>query len=509
MPKNRQGRQIRENRCSGNLNDYFIDTLTGLYSHTFFQEALSREIERTKASHLPLSLALLNLDYFSSFNAEQGYFAGDDLLAGIADFIRKEGRESDLACRIREDEFALVLPKTTPQEALLFTNSIRLKANQMILQSFPSSNHHSVTLSAGISCAPQDSHTASDLLSKARQALSRAKLQGKNQALLYTPPDQQAQTDQAVILMVDDVNSNLDLIEHTLSSEPYIFLRANDGLEALSIIKRQKPDLILLDIMMPNLDGFQVCRRLKDDDNTRLIPIILITSLDTLNDQITGIEAGADDYLRKPFEKMELIARVRSLLRAKHLNDNLENLENIIFSLAKAVEAKDKYTLGHTERVTYYSFLLGHHLDLRESEIKALKYGSALHDIGKIAVPDAVLNKSAPLTQQEWEIIKMHPQAGYEICLPLQQRLGEALKIIRSHHEKLNGSGYPDGLSGENVPLLARIMSIADIYDALTVDRSYRKHLSMNEAMIILKKEANQGLLDRKLIICFEKIMAK
>jgi len=497
---------MNEKNQSISLQESLNDTLTGLFSRSYFHEALSREINKAKICNLPLTLALVDIDNFSTYNDLHGYFQGDSVLKKVGEIIRRYVRQFDIACKYKEDEFGIIFPNTTPQEVLSIIDQIRSNSIQKFSDSSSKSNHP-VTFSTGIATAPKDAGTANELINKAQKALSLAKIQGKNQCNLYTSTPQFTHNGQPTILLVDDMASNINYIEHILTPMNYTFLKASNGLEALSVVRHQKPDLILLDVMMPILDGFEVCRQLKQDEHTRLIPIILLTSLTTLKDQIMGVEVGADDYLIKPFEELELIAKVKSFLRMKSLNDQLENFEHIIFSLANAIEAKDRYTIGHTERVKNYAIELGKQIGLGDYEINSLKMGGILHDIGKISVPENVLNKPGPLDSQEWEIIKKHPEVGYTICLPLKNKLGDALDIIRYHHEKLNGTGYPEGLRGDAIPLLARIITIADIYDALTFTRPYRKYIPKMEALKIIKKEALEGLLDKELVHQFERLI--
>ena len=465
------------------------------------------EIKKAKNHNLPLSLAFLNVDYFSYYNTLHGYCTGDLILKMIAETISSLIGKSDVACRYKEDEFAVIFPQSSSQEALSLVERIKSQVAHNFLIPDQEITGKPVTLCAGISSAPDNAFSPQELIIKAQKALIQAKIKGKNQCRLYTQIDNLTPTNKATILIVDDEPTNFNLIKKLLSDMDYTFLKASNGKEALSVIKYHTPDLILLDILMPTLNGYEVCRRLKQDERTRLIPIILTTNLKNLEDKITGIEVGADDYLFKPIRKKELTARVSSLLRVKRLNDQLENMENVILSLAKAVEAKDKYTLGHTERVSYYALCLGEKIGLSNTELRAIKIGGTLHDIGKIGVPESILNKPDSLTPEEWKIIKKHPEIGYNICLPLKDKLGDALVIVRHHHEKLNGTGYPDGLKGEAIPLVARIMAIADIYDALTIDRSYRPYIPQKKTMGILKNEAGQGLLDPELVNQFEKVL--
>jgi putative two-component system response regulator len=257
-------------------------------------------------------------------------------------------------------------------------------------------------------------------------------------------------------------------------------------------------DLVLLDIMMPEMDGFETCRQLKTQERTRLIPVILLTALDDAQSRLKGIEAGADDFISRPPNKTELLARTRSLIKVRHLNQSLTNVENVLFSMARAVEAKDEYTQGHIERVANLAVSIGRVLNLSPKETKALYYGGALHDIGKLGIPHEILNKPGALTGHEWDVMRQHPEIGYKICQPLGESLGFALDVIRYHHEKMDGSGYPYGLGGSEIPIVARIMAVADIYDALVTDRPYRQGMRREKAMDIITSETAEGKLDKQ-----------
>jgi len=277
---------------------------------------------------------------------------------------------------------------------------------------------------------------------------------------------------------------------------------AEGGEEALAKVAEEVPELILLDINMPGLNGYEVCSRLKGTEATRLIPIIFLTSMSDLEDRLRGIEVGADDFLTKPFRKVELLARAKSLLRVKRLNDRLENAENVLFALANAIEAKDPYTEGHIFRVATLALKLGRRLGLSAEHQESLWKGGILHDIGKIGVPDAILNKAGRLTPEEVAQMQVHAIAGERICQPLRS-IRYLLPVIRHHHEKFNGTGYPDGLRGEAIPITARIVGIVDMYDALITDRPYRPRLSREEAFGILRAGAADGTLDPELVASF------
>ena len=286
----------------------------------------------------------------------------------------------------------------------------------------------------------------------------------------------------AQILVVDDDPMIVDVLTRFLSREGYGVIIAQNGIEALEKVKIHQPDLILLDVTMPEMDGFTACRLLKEDERTALIPITMLTGLDDREHRTRGIEAGADDFLTKPFEHSILRARIRSQLRLKRLTDQLEHTENVIFMLAQAVEEKDSYTEGHLRRLRSYGEQLAIACGLGYNDVRAVRYGGILHDIGKIGVSETILRKPGPL--DEYEIVEMrrHPAIGARIVL--QMRFArEVGPIVMGHHENWDGSGYPNGLCGPEIPIGARIIAIVDAYDAMTTDRPYRKALHMDEVV--------------------------
>jgi putative two-component system response regulator len=310
----------------------------------------------------------------------------------------------------------------------------------------------------------------------------------------------------ATILVADDDDMNREIFSDILTSQGYKVVCVEDGEQALQAIRDRAVDLVLLDVFMPGKSGFEVCQSIKFNSQTRLIPVVLVTGHSSIDERIRGIRAGADDFLGKPVNSQELIARTRSLLRLKEYTDELENAETVLFSLALSIEAKDPYTKGHCERLSSYSEALGHRLGLSNEECVALRRAGVVHDVGKIGVPDNILLKSGPLSEEEWEVMKQHPVTGERICMPLKSfRL--VLPIIRHHHEKLDGTGYPDGLKGDRIPLTARVLQITDVYDALVTDRPYRKALPHDEAIRMMHAEAKRGWWDGSLINEFEALI--
>jgi len=310
----------------------------------------------------------------------------------------------------------------------------------------------------------------------------------------------------ATILVADDMETNRQLLGGLLEPEGYRMVYAADGEQALEMLVEGPIDLVLLDVLMPRRSGFSVCRELKSKHETRLIPVVLVTGLTDPLDRIQGIECGADDFLSKPVHREELLARVRSLLRLKHFTDELENAETVLCSLALSIEAKDPYTEGHCHRLAKYSVRLAEQLSLSEADRVALHRGGIVHDIGKVAVPEHILLKAGPLSLEERRIVEQHPVVGERICRPLKS-FRRVLPIIRHHHERWDGSGYPDGLQGEAIPLVARTLQTVDIYDSLTTDRPYRQALSSEQAFAVMREEAQRGWRDVALIDPFEAVI--
>jgi putative two-component system response regulator len=305
------------------------------------------------------------------------------------------------------------------------------------------------------------------------------------------------------ILVADDQVANRELLDELLTAQGFKVISVADGNEALHQLSKVPVDLVLLDVMMPHLNGFEVCEKIKANPETYLIPVVLITSLSDKQDRIEGIRVGADDFLTRPVDRTELLARVRSLLKLKHRTDELERAESVLFALARSIEGKDPYTGGHCERLAEYSASLGQHLGLAEEQITALRRAGVVHDIGKIAIPDSIILKPSSLTPDEWKLMREHPVVGERICAPLKSfRL--VLPIIRHHHEKFDGSGYPDGLRGEATPITARVMQIVDVYDALTTVRPYKPAFSITDALQTMKQEVAKGWWDPHIFDQFE-----
>ena len=309
------------------------------------------------------------------------------------------------------------------------------------------------------------------------------------------------------VLVVDDNPFVTSLLDHGLRAEGYRVHVAPDGAEALRCARERLPDLILLDLDLPHVSGDEVCRRLKSDPATRLIPIVMITGTGAARDKLEAWDYGADEFLTKPFHMVEVTTRCRSLLRIKRLIEERESAETVVFALARAVEAKSPYTHGHSERVTSYSLALAREAGIGAAELEVLRKGALLHDVGKISIPDAILNKPGPLTAEEFDLVKDHSARGAHIVEPLAS-LQEAIPLIRWHHERPDGRGYPDGLKGDAIPLLVRVLSVCDVFDSLASDRPYRAPIPPAVCVEMLKDSARGGGLDPGLVDLFARRLA-
>ncbi|MCK9275454.1 MAG: response regulator [Syntrophales bacterium] len=283
------------------------------------------------------------------------------------------------------------------------------------------------------------------------------------------------------ILVADDNATSRGLISELLSTEGYQVLESNDGNHALSILEKERIDVVLMDVIMPGMDGYEACRRIKGNPKWCFIPVVMLTALKDVESRIKALEAGADDFISKPFHEEELVTRVKSSARSKELLDQLEDTESILFALANVVEVKDQYTERHLKSMARFAEQLAGLAGLSVMDQRMVRYGGILHDIGKVGISDSILCKQGMLTMEEYEIIKMHTILGEQIVEPM--RFGSYVApMVRGHHERWDGTGYPDGLSGQKIPIGARILSICDSYDAMTSDRPYRRALSVEEA---------------------------
>lgn len=301
------------------------------------------------------------------------------------------------------------------------------------------------------------------------------------------------------VLVADDHESTLIGMRDLLEAAGHVVHTATNGAEALRVAAAERPDVILLDVVMPGMSGTNVCGELKHGIDTRLTPVVLISGSGDRGTRLKGLQAGADDFLNKPVDAEELRVRVASAIRLKRLTDELDSAESLFLTLGRIVEARDPYTEGHCERLARYATALGEALNLGDAELGALYRGAFLHDIGKIGIPDRVLLRKGKLSRRDYELMKQHPVIGDSLCATLRS-LEDVRPIVRHHHERLDGSGYPDGLAGDEVPLLARIVTVVDVFDALTTDRPYRKAVRPHIAYRMLLDEARRGWCDASLV---------
>ncbi|NEO26270.1 MAG: response regulator [Kamptonema sp. SIO4C4] len=306
----------------------------------------------------------------------------------------------------------------------------------------------------------------------------------------------------ANILIVDDHGLTRQLTVDLLQLEGYTVLEAENGLAALDIAQQESPDLILLDMVMPDLDGMEVCRRLKATPQTAHIPVIFLTVEGDRASRIQGLEAGGSDFLNKPLDRLELTTRIKAFIQQKRLNDSIHQSKQMLFSIAKAVEGRCCGITNPSEQLVQLVQGFGKFLTLDSRDIQYLKEAAYLHDIGAIAIPDAILLKTEKLTPQERNLLRQHVLLGEQLCQPVNE-FRQILPIIRHHHERWDGTGYPDGLAGDDIPWLAQVFQMADIYDALTSQRPHKQPCSPQTALRILTEEAQQGWRNPQLVTAF------
>jgi len=313
-------------------------------------------------------------------------------------------------------------------------------------------------------------------------------------------------SERPTILVVEDEPHIREVLSGLLGALGYRLLLAASAEQALDALNVVSPDLVLTDVHLGALSGIELCARLKADPRYELMPVVILTAVGDLEARVAGLAAGADDFFTKPVEFVELRTRLAALLRVKMLLGQLDRAEAVITTLALTIEARDPYTLGHCDRLSRYAVALGEALGLDHEMIRALRLGGYLHDLGKIAVPDGILLKPGPLDPVEQERIRAHPGAGSDLVLGLRS-MELVRPIMRHHHEKWDGSGYPDGLKGEAIPLGARIISVVDVFDALHTERPYKAALSRSEAVSLLIRETDAGYWDPKVVETFLEIL--
>jgi putative two-component system response regulator len=311
-----------------------------------------------------------------------------------------------------------------------------------------------------------------------------------------------------IVLVVDDDPGVSGVFQRLLTVDGFTVAAVPDGPSAVALMGVHRPDVVLLDVLMPGVDGFEICRQLKADPLTRLIPVILVTALSDKQSRIRGLQVGADDFLSKPVDTEELLTRVRSLVRLKRYTDDLESAASIITTLTEMIEMRDGYTEGHCFRMANYATALGRRLGLSADELHTLHRGGFLHDIGMLAISDTVLRKNGPLDPGEYALVKSHTVVGDRLCAGLRS-LQPVRPIVRHHHERENGSGYPDGLAGDAIPLLASIVGIVDVFDAVTTQRPYQRAQSLEEAVAVLWRQVDLGWRRRDLVAAFAALVTE
>jgi putative two-component system response regulator len=312
--------------------------------------------------------------------------------------------------------------------------------------------------------------------------------------------------ERSTILVVEDDPHIRDLLSGLLGALGYRLLMAASAEQALDALNVVSPDLVLTDVHLGAMSGIELCARLKADPRHELTPVVILTAVGDLEARVAGLAAGADDFFTKPVEFVELRTRLTALLRVRLLLSQLDRAEAVITTLALTIEARDPYTLGHCDRLSRYAVAVGEAMGLDREMLRALRLGGYLHDLGKIAVPDGILLKPGPLDPVEQERIRAHPGAGSDLVLGLRS-LELVRPIMRHHHEKWDGSGYPDGLKGEAIPLGARIISVVDVFDALHTDRPYKAAMPRFEAVSLLIRETDAGYWDPKIVDTFLDIL--
>jgi cyclic di-GMP phosphodiesterase len=309
----------------------------------------------------------------------------------------------------------------------------------------------------------------------------------------------------SIVLIVDDEYIGRETLQSVLEGEGYELEMAENGLQAIEKAKKLLPDVILLDVMMPGMTGFEVCQRIRNDPQIAEIPIIILTALDDRESLLNALKAGADDFISKPFDRYELRARLMGITRlnryqkliqerAKLREANTQLLsayEATIEGWSHALDLRDRETEGHSRRVTQLTARLAQALGMSDDEIMHIRRGALLHDMGKIGIPDSILHKPDKLTDEEWRIMRKHPQLAYDMLYPIEY-LRRALEIPLNHHEKWDGTGYPSGLKGEEIPIVARLFAVVDVWDALTSDRPYRPAWSQEEALNYIREQSGK-----------------
>ena len=317
------------------------------------------------------------------------------------------------------------------------------------------------------------------------------------------PPDESA----GRVFVVDDDDQVRGLMRRLLTRAGYTVEEFAVGATALDAIRERPPDLVLLDLMLPDASGNDILAQIRENSSTRLLPVVMMTGHGTRDDRLRAQRTGVTDFLAKPVAADELLPRVKSLVLLKHFADEHEHAEQVILMLAKTIDARDSYTAGHSGRVAQYACDVAERLGQKPAEIEDIRRGALFHDIGKIVVPDSVLKKVGPLTAEERLTINQHPVAGCEL-LSGMKTMRRILPIVYHHHERLDGSGYPDGISGGDIPQVVRIVSVANVFDVLTTTRAYRPAMTFEQAWNVIDEDVARGRLDPDLVKALKEVVA-
>jgi ribonuclease P protein subunit RPR2 len=503
------------------------DPLTGLANRRAFEERLERLVRAGR----DVSVVLLDLDDFKAINDTHGHAAGDEVLRRVALALLRVVRADEGAFRIGGEEFALVVEAGRTEAVAIAERARRALGIQGRGEPLP-------TVSAGVASLPADAADEQELLRKADAALYAAKWAGKDRVLGYCTEVDRAVRPAPVeslpsrVLLVDDDAPFRMLLRTTLEPADIEVEEADDAVEAAVRIAAHRPDVIVLDVHMPGLDGLSFCRRLKEEAATCEIAVVLLTGDDARETEAAASDARADAFLRKPFSPLELLDVVERLAaghnapvrRAQRSGGQVElfasDLRRVleiergqrrllqkayreaVTALATALESKDTGTKAHSQRVQRYAIELAQAVDPTLLDDQSLEYGFLLHDVGKIGIPDRILLKRSRLTANERRLMQTHPVLGEQMLSDVALLKGEGLRVVRSHHERWDGGGYPDGLAGREIAIGARIFAVADTLDAMTSDRPYRRAKRWDEAAAVIQREAAKQF-DPQVVVAF------
>ena len=467
------------------------DGLTGLWNHRAFHQRLAEQVHRVGRYGETFSLVMLDVDHFKAYNDAYGHQEGDLALQQIAQVISSQLRESDLAARYGGEEFTIIMPHIPKSRARTAVERIRkaIDTHQF--------SDGKLTVSAGIAECPADGVTGNEVLEKADRALYHAKLTGRNRVCIWAASPQEHSGSEPSreprpisVLVVENDQDSRNAVEHALRSAGYELHRASTSQEALKLLRSRKFDIMLSDALILGTDGMEVLGFVSSIHPT--MPVVLTTIASMAGVARDAMRHGVTDLLVKPFSEHELPVVIERNLERKRLERKLllERSTGILLqaidALVAAIDAKDHLTAGHSTRVTHLSLAIADTLELPSEERYTLELGARLHDIGKLSLPDSALNKPGPLSEEEWAAMRRHPAVGSQIVGSIEE-LSYVATIVRHHHERLDGKGYPDGLQGDAIPLLARIIAVADAFEAMTSDRSFRPKMSVEEAIAELR----------------------